>query len=539
MLDYKTIITRRFGAGLSGSEIARQLGVSSSGVNDFLKAFTQCSTLGYPLPDGITNYGIAEHVYGFTSSFGGRDTSYEYPDYPAIHQQLTGRQNMTLTKEWNRYKDRCQSDGKKFYQYTQFCDLYDSWCEENYESLHLTAVKGQKMEVDFAGKTFKYTDRISGETVNIVVFVSILPYSQYIYAEGMSSTKEPQWIEANNHAIEFFGGVPAIVVCDNCKQAVTANKDWIDPDLNRDYAEWADHNHTAIIPAKVRRPKFKSSVENAVGILEKGIFLDLEEKKYFSLEQFNSELRKKIDKLNSEPFKKREHNRHFYWEEEKGYLMPLPSMQYQYMERKVAKVSSDFHVRFDNAYYSVDKAFLHKKVLIGATADLVRISSVDGNLICEWPRATHFGEWKTDPGHLPLNYKEMSEWNGTYFIGKALSVGPNTTEVIKAILKSKKYEVQTYRLCLGVLNLTKNYSKSAMETCCAAALKAGRPTYTFIKNSIHSVAEDIGTEGFNTKLNEEKNQGAFVMGPQASDIGHLLARSMDLARNSRKEAGND
>ena len=59
----------------------------------------------------------------------------------------------------------------------------------------------------------------------------------------------------------------------NCKQAVTANKDWIDPDLNKDYAAWADHNHTIILPAKVRKPKWKSSVENAVGILEKGFYI--------------------------------------------------------------------------------------------------------------------------------------------------------------------------------------------------------------------------------------------------------------------------
>lgn len=54
----------------------------------------------------------------------------------------------------------------------------------------------------------------------------------------------------------------------NCKQVITANKDWVDPDLNKDYAAWADHNHTVILPAKVRKPKWKSSVENAVGILE-------------------------------------------------------------------------------------------------------------------------------------------------------------------------------------------------------------------------------------------------------------------------------
>ena len=41
----------------------------------------------------------------------------------------------------------------------------------------------------------------------------------------MASTKEPQWIEVNKHALQYFGGVPALVVCDNCKQAVIANRD--------------------------------------------------------------------------------------------------------------------------------------------------------------------------------------------------------------------------------------------------------------------------------------------------------------------------
>ena len=42
----------------------------------------------------------------------------------------------------------------------------------------------------------------------------------------------------NRYTLDYFGGEPTIVVCDNCKQAVTANKDWIDPDLNKDYAAW-------------------------------------------------------------------------------------------------------------------------------------------------------------------------------------------------------------------------------------------------------------------------------------------------------------
>jgi len=328
------------------------------------------------------------------------------------------RKNMTLVFLWNRYKKRCLDEEKKFYQYRQFCDLYAKWCEENYETFHFTAVIGQKMEVDFAGQTFKMTDRLTGEIVTIVVFVAVLPYSKFIYAEGMVSTKEPQWIEVNNNALRHFGGVPALVVCDNCKQAVLVNKDWIEPELNKDYAEWAEHNHTAILPAKVRKPKFKSSVENAVGILEKRLFHELEEHQYFSLEQFNRDLSEKLDKLNRAPFKKKEHDRYYYWEEERQELMPLSSTQYQYMERRTAKVSSDFHVRYDNAYYSVDKSFSHKRVSIRATTSTVKIFSLEGEFICEWPRAVHKGQWSSNPNHLPANYKNFSEWNSTYLSRK-------------------------------------------------------------------------------------------------------------------------
>lgn len=317
MLDYKDIIIKHFALGMSGSEIARQTGVSKSGVNDFLRAFKSCEGLRYPLPTGITNYGIAKIVYAPVPGNGGRNENIELPDYQNVANLMSTRKNMTLVFLWNRYKQNCLNEDKKFYQYSQFCERYSQWCEDNYETAHFDAVIAQKMEVDFAGQTFKMTDPLTGEIYTIVVFVAILPYSQYIYAEGMLSTKEPQWIDVNNRALDFFGGVPALVVCDNCKQAVTVNQDWIDPELNKDYAEWAEHNNTVILPAKVRKPKFKSSVENAVGIMEKGFFHELEERQYFSLEQFNKDLWDELSKLNKAPFKKKEHNRYYYWEEEK------------------------------------------------------------------------------------------------------------------------------------------------------------------------------------------------------------------------------
>lgn len=540
MLDYKDIIIKHYALRMSGRQIASQIGASKTGVNDFLRAFEKCEKLKYPLPTGITNYGIAELVYGSIPGNAGRNENIELPDYAEIAMLMATRKNMTLVFLWNRYKQKCQAEEKRFYQYSQFCERYTKWCEENYETAHFDAVIGQKMEVDFAGQTFQMVDPITGESLPIVVFVAILPYSQYIYAEGMLSTKEPQWIDVNNHALSYFGGVPALCICDNCKQAVTANKDWIAPELNKDYAEWAEHNGTVILPAKVRMPKFKSSVENAVGILEKGIFHLLEERRYFSLEDFNNDLWEELDKLNKEPFKKKEHNRYYYWEEEKTELMPLPSVHYEYMERRTATVSSDFHVRFDNAYYSVDKAYLHKKVSIQSTSSVVRIYSLAGEFICEWPRATRKGQWSTNPEHLPEHYKGFTQWNAEYFIKKAALIGEYTETVIRSILQSRKYEVQTYRMCLGILNFTKKYSNTALEECCRQAVSLNKQKYTFIKNTIPVVAGDLGQAGYSTSSKgAESKRGGFVMSSDATNLNSLLSRSQRLADEQRKEARGD
>ena len=115
MLDYKDIITKHYALGMSGMAIAKSLNASPSGVNDFLRAFKECKSLGYPLPQGITNYGIAEAVYGKNPAIAGRDLSYEMPDYEAVAKDMSSRKNMTLVVLWNRYAKKCRDCGLKFY----------------------------------------------------------------------------------------------------------------------------------------------------------------------------------------------------------------------------------------------------------------------------------------------------------------------------------------------------------------------------------------------------------------------------------------
>lgn len=194
--------------------------------------WVRLKSLGAPVDDAFAD---GPFVYPSATASHARDESYRLPDFAQIHKEMTTRKNMTLVYLWGKYDRECENSGLKAYSYRQYCTLFSKWCEQNDMAFTMPVYSGQSMEVDFAGNTFEMTDRLTGDVLTIVVFVAILPYSNRTYAEGMISTKEPQWIEVNNHALDYFGGVPAIVTPDNCKQAVIVNKDWIEPELNKDY----------------------------------------------------------------------------------------------------------------------------------------------------------------------------------------------------------------------------------------------------------------------------------------------------------------
>ncbi len=115
-----------------------------------------------------------------------------------------------------------------------------------------------------------------------------------------------------------------------------------------------------------------------------------------------------------------------------------------------------------------------------------------------------------------------------------MTVGPGTVEVIKRLLKSRSLEVQTYRLCLGVLNYARKYSPQALEECCRQAVDKDRVSYTYIRNTIAGVAEDMNLKN-KSRLNQEKNDGAYIMDASAMDVQNLLSKSQKLAQDLRKE----
>jgi transposase len=89
-------------------------------------------------------------------------------------------------------------------------------------------------------------DGETGELAAAHFFVAVLGYSGYPYVEAFPNEQETNWITANVNAMNYYGGVPRIIVPDNCKTAVKTPK-YYEPVINSAYWELARHYEVAIL----------------------------------------------------------------------------------------------------------------------------------------------------------------------------------------------------------------------------------------------------------------------------------------------------
>lgn len=446
-LNYVEILRLSYAKGIGLRKVAQLLGYPKSTVGNFLQRFRD-SGITYPLPEGIGNVELREQLYKPTQE---KDERFVVPDYETIHK-LLALKGHTLKKLWEKYRKECDADGRQPYLYSQFCRYYSDFVQDKRRSLSLHRIPGEEMQVDFTGLTLFLKDSLTGDNVPAYIFIAVLSYSNYTYLEAMATMHSANWIKANTHALEYFGGVPAFVTPDNAKVAVTENKDWLDPQIQQAYLEWASYYGTVILPARVRRPLDKSSVEGAVKIVSNKILIDLRERTFFSIDEMNTALWEAMDAFNDLPFTRKPGSRSSWHEEEKEKLSPLPPVAFEFSEKAKATVHGDYHVVYDYVYYSVPFKLFHQQVEIRATASTITIYH-HGWVVATHKRGVHKGQRITVADHLPKDYQEYASWSGPKFRSWAKMIGPNTYCAIDTLLSRVEYEVQAFRSCIGILNL--------------------------------------------------------------------------------------
>ena len=478
MTKYREIL-RLHSMNLSQMNIAASCRVSKKTVNKAVKAANEAG-ISWPLDDSLTEDVLRQKLFPKAPK---PSSTKQMPDFDHIRRELL-RNGVNKKLLWTEYLEACRQSGSEPLMYSQFCYYIQQDEQQRRATMHIQRKPGEQIEVDWAGDPAYIVDPDTAEVTKAYIFVGVLSYSQYPYVEAFVSEKQAPWITAHIHMFEYFGGVPRILVPDNCKTAVIRNGNWDDPQVNAVYREMAEHYGCAIIPARVRAPKDKPNAEGTVGVISTWILAALRNEQFFSLAELNAAIRDKLHDFSRKPFQKKEGTRYdIYMKEELPMLVPLPKTRYELAEWKQATVQFNYHISVDGMYYSVPHEYIKQKVNVRVTASTVEIFYKQSRIASHRHLYGRKGQYSTVTAHMPEDHQKYLEWNGDRFRHWGKQIGSSTATVVNAILISHRVEQQSYRSCMGLLKLKDKYSPTRLENACTLALQyTAAPSYKNVKD---------------------------------------------------------
>ena len=463
MNKLKSILQLKYSSGLSNRMIAKSLSISPATVSKYLKKATELGINIWPLPDDkLEEASLASQVKPKQV----RKKHYPTPDWVKITEDLKLHKYLTLLITWEELK---QENNGLYYSYNHFCRLYKYWTGTQRLSMRQTHHAGEKLFVDYCGPTIDIVSPTTGEVRTAQVFVAALGASNYTYCEATWSQKLEDWVMSHARCFEFLGGLPQVVIPDNLKSAVTRTCRY-DPDLNPTYHQLATHYDIAIIPARPYKPKDKSKAEVAVQIVERWIMARLRKVTFHTLKALNQQIKQLLTEMNNKKMKQYDASRlELFNRLDKPALKPLPQQPYQYTLIKTVRVSIDYHVEIEKHYYSVPYQLVKKKLRAMVTNNQVSLFNDDKLVACH-PRSYQLGRHTTITEHMPVKHQKQQDWSPMRFESWANDIGSSTASLIKTYLARREYPEQSYRVCLGLLSLSKKYGKERLEAACSRAI---------------------------------------------------------------------
>ncbi|MFP3041665.1 IS21 family transposase [Treponema primitia] len=504
MTKYREIL-RLHSQGISNRSIAVSLECSRNTIRKVLGRAEE-EAISWPLPEKMTDKALEQALFGNRRSTQDR----KQPDFEYIHREMA-KNGVTLSLLWNEYCETCRREGSHAFMYSRFCDMYQQFAATTKATLHVEHKPGERMEVDWAGDTTAVQDIITGKPIPVYVFVAVLPCSGYAYVEGFLSQNQESWVTAHVHAYQFFGGVTRILVPDNLKTGVQ-KADWYSPVINKTYHELAEHYGTAVIPAGVRKPREKPSVEATVGNISTWIIAALRNRQFLSLPELNGAIWNKLSEFNRKPFQKKPGSRESAFAEERLFLMALPAKPFEMSAWKVATVQFNYHIATDKMYYSVPYEYIKHTVDIRLTGSMVEVF-YQGKRIASHRRLHGYpGQYSTVAEHMPEKHRQYTQWNAERFIRWAADIGPNTEQAVKALIASRKVEQQSYKSCIALLKLADTHPVTSLEAACKKALAYSiRPSFRSIRTILTAGQSNRGGETAEPE-NKEGSTYGFTRG---------------------------
>lgn len=477
MRQVREVLRLKHVCGHSGHQIAAMVGISRYTVAEYLR---RAGVVGitWPVPVELDDVALERKL--FTPPFAQDEPARPKPDWPRLHTELR-RPGVTLLLVWEEYRSG-QPEG---YGYSRFCDLYAAWRGRLSPIMRQTHPAGERMFVDYAGQTVEVIDGVTGEVRRAQIFVAVLGASNLTYAEARWTQALPDWIGCHVGAFNSFGGVTQQIVCDNLKAGVAAACRY-EPGISRTYQDMASHYGTAVLPARVRRPRDKAKVEVAVQVVQRWVLARLRNRRFHSLAELNGAIRELIADLNNRPMRHLGTSRRALFESlEQQALRGLPAEPYAYAEWRRCRAGLDYHVEVHDHFYSVPYRLMREMIDARITDQTVGLYH-QGNRVAAHQRNPRKHRHTTIADHMPSAHRRHAEWTPTRLLREATAIGPSTAALVERILTTKPHPEQGFRACLGILRLVRGYGAERLEAACQRGMEIGARTYGSVQSILRN-----------------------------------------------------
>ena len=268
--------------------------------------------------------------------------------------------------------------------------------------------------------------------------------------------------------------------------------------LNEEYPALGEHYSVAIMPAGVRKPKHKASVEGTVGMIASAVIARLRNETFTSLPSLNAGIRRALDDFNGRKFQKRQGSRSSVFEiEEKPCLKALPLHPYEVCEWSYNhKVGPNSHIWRRNGQYSVPCRFIDRKVDVKFNEYTVHIYFNRTEIAMHQILPGHLkNAMRTDESHLPMCMKQESTPENA--LDRARAIGPGTFEVLRRMFDEAKVREQPLQAALSILALGTSFSPRMLEQACELQLARHHlPLYGMILDQMRKLKERKDYEDF-------------------------------------------
>lgn len=182
------------------------------------------------------------------------------------------------------------------YGHTCFCERFAA-----FEQRASTA--GAAMQTDYTGHTVPVINPATGEIRLAQIFVAVLPASLYTFAYASFTRRLPVWIEGQQRALSFFGGVTKAIGCDNLKAGLPSpcgSSRPSTPLLQHSPSITTRRSYRPVQNGRRTRPSSKAAFS-----IERWMLARLRKDRLFSLVDLNARISQRLVDLNNRPMRRK------------------------------------------------------------------------------------------------------------------------------------------------------------------------------------------------------------------------------------------